>query len=126
MAKRQSSRSGFPTQPRLAMAEVVRIVEMAYRHAAWLDLEGETPEEFADSVLSQFEALLADHAERAGYPIRCAGFGSLVAEDAVKVPFSWRPGWPWPGRFSRGVGVVDPDGEHGGQQAVTLSRADAR
>lgn len=98
MATKQPSRSGFPTQPRLTMAETLRVVEMAYRHAAWLDRGEETPSQFADSVVEQFEALLADHAELAGYPIRCRGYGATIAEHAAKVPFSWRPGWPWPGR----------------------------
>lgn len=95
---RTRSRSGYTTQPRLTLGELQRIAEMAYQHAAWLGWEIESDEQFAESVLDQFEALLADHAEIAGYPFRRAGYGALVAENAAKVPKMYRAGWHWPGR----------------------------
>lgn len=93
------ARSGFSAKPRLNLAEVTRLAEMAYRHAVWLDVElEETPDQFAESVLNQFEALLADHAEIAGYAFRADGWGKSVADHAYRVPGGWRPGWGWPGR----------------------------
>lgn len=80
------ARSGFSAQPRLNLAEVTRLAEMAYRHAVSLDVERqETPDQFAESVLQQFEALLADHAEIAGYQFRAKGWGKPFAEDAYRV-----------------------------------------
>lgn len=108
MAESKSkSRRGFTAQKRLTLAETIRLAEDAYRHAVWVDVdEEETAEQFADSVLIGFEALLADHAEIAGYAIRREGFGTLVAEDAARVPGGWRPGWNWPGRPRAGCGGV--------------------
>jgi len=92
------SRAGFTLQPRLTMGELQRIAEMAYRHAAWLAWESETNAEFAESVLGQIEAILADHAELAGYGFRSKGYGASVAIAASKVPTMYRPGFRWPGR----------------------------
>ena len=100
MAEKKSmrSRAGFTLQPRLTMGEMTRIAEMAYRYAAWLNWEAETNQQFAYSVLGIFEALLADHAELAGYPIRGPGFGTVAGEEAAQVPTMYRPGFRWPGR----------------------------
>lgn len=101
MATRESrtARSGYRAHERINVAEVVRLAELAYRHCIWLDIDQEeTPEQLAESVLNQFEALLADHAEIAGYPIRGEGYGRMVADDAATIPPGWRPGWHWPGR----------------------------
>ncbi len=98
------ARSGWPTSKRLTSMEVARLAELAFRSAVWMDVdEEETPEQFAESVCQQFEALLADHAELAGYPFRAAGFYRRVAEYAETVPPLWRPGTRWPGRSRGGV-----------------------
>lgn len=94
------SRAGFRTHPRLTVAETVRIAELSYRYAVWISdpREPETAEQFAETVLGNFEALLSDHAELAGYRIRAPGYFATVGEEAAKVPNGWRPGWGWPGR----------------------------
>ena len=100
MAGNQSkrSRAGYLIQERLGIAEITRIAEMAYRHAAWNGWETDDYEQFAENVLGQFEALLADHAELAGHPFRSKGYGASVAKKAATIPVTWRPGWRWPAR----------------------------
>lgn len=96
------SRSGYRTHSRLTVVETTRIAELAYRYSVWISdpREPETPEQFADTVLGNFEALLVDHAELAGYRIRAAGYCTQIGELAAKVPPAWRPGWEWPYRRS--------------------------
>lgn len=86
----------------LALADVGRLAELAYRHIAWLsrDDDEETPAQFAEGVAECFQSLLADHAEKAGYPFLCKGYGALVAASAAEIPAGWRPGWPKPGATS--------------------------
>jgi len=99
----QKSRTGFAAKPRLTIGETTRLAEMAFRYVAWIeDTEDPMPpEEFARDVVLSFEALIADHAEIGGYPFLGKGYGLTIAEEAVKVPVAWRPGWGWPGKVSK-------------------------
>ena len=97
------SRSGYPAQPRMTVIEATRLAEMAFRHCVWIADPEETPGQFAEGLVGVFEALVADHAELAGYGFLRDGYGRMIAEEAAKVPAGWRPGWGWPGRERPGT-----------------------
>ncbi|WP_295375649.1 hypothetical protein [uncultured Pseudacidovorax sp.] len=93
MADDESNGAPRPSTAVLSMLEVSRIAEQAYGYAAWLCRDDpEPPDQFAQSVVSMFEALLADHAERNGYGFLADGYGAGVAQGARTVPALWRPG----------------------------------
>lgn len=101
MADDESNGASCPSTAALSMLAVASIAEQAYSYAAWLCRDDpEPPDQFAQSVASMFEALLADHAERNGYGFLADGYGARVAEGARAVPKLWRPGWPASGGHS--------------------------
>lgn len=94
MANRESS-----AWAGLTAVEAAKLAENAFRIASWLgrpqeaDDRGETLAEFCQSVAQTFEALLADHAERAGHGFLCDGYGAGVAAVLREIPRGWRPAY---------------------------------
>ena len=83
----------------LTAVQASEIAQNAFLVASWIgrpqaeDDCRETPAQFCESVAQAFQALLADHAERAGHGFLADGFGRGVAGVLKEIPRGWRPAY---------------------------------